>query len=336
MREPAKCVSCSTKDCIRGNGDTPGCELHLFQPRKSSNMDCTFCLDCIHACPHDNVGILAAPLGKALWHDPPRSGVGRFSRRPDLAALVLVLVFGSFANAAGMVGPVVEWEQLLQRRLGLASPLALVSGFYFAALVLLPLGLAIAAAGISRAWASLDEGLLRTATRFSFALVPLGFAMWLAHYSFHFFSSYDTAIPATQRFAADLGISLLGPPQWSCSCCRPAADWLPRLEILILDFGLLLSLYTAFRIAQNLPAGSCATGKRSLPVLVELCATGKRSLPVATLNGDAALADVACQCHTSQTLKAAIPWVLLIALLFAAGVWIVLQPMQMRGMMASG
>ncbi len=47
--------------------DIPGCELHLYQPRKSSNMDCTFCLDCIHACPHDNVGILAEPPGKALW-----------------------------------------------------------------------------------------------------------------------------------------------------------------------------------------------------------------------------------------------------------------------------
>ena len=117
----------------------PGCELHLYQPRKAGNMDCTFCLDCIHACPHDNIGILAAPPGKELWHDPLRSGIGRFGRRPDLAALVLILVFGAFANAAGMVGPVVEWEQLLQLRLGLASPLAIVSGFYLVAIVVLPL-----------------------------------------------------------------------------------------------------------------------------------------------------------------------------------------------------
>ena len=31
-----------------------------FQPRKVGNMDCTFSLDCIHACPHENVGILRA------------------------------------------------------------------------------------------------------------------------------------------------------------------------------------------------------------------------------------------------------------------------------------
>ena len=59
VRNPVVCASCRTKDCIRGRNDISGCELHLYQPRKSSNMDCTFCLDCIHACPHDNVGILA-------------------------------------------------------------------------------------------------------------------------------------------------------------------------------------------------------------------------------------------------------------------------------------
>ncbi len=172
----------------------------------------------------------------------------------------------------------------------------MVSGFYLLAIVLSPLVLISAMAAVSRVWGSLDERLLRTATRFSFALVPLGFSMWLAHYSFHFISSYDTVIPATQRFAADLGITALGPPAWSCACCRPAADWLPKFEILCLDFGFLLSLYTAFRISQTAVAqrGSIKLGR---------------------------------------TLKAAAPWTILIAALFATGVWIVLQPMQMRGML---
>ena len=29
--------------------------------------------------------------------------------------------------------------------------------------------------------------------------------MWLAHYSFHFLTSYATVVPTTQRFFADLG-----------------------------------------------------------------------------------------------------------------------------------
>ena len=46
---------------------------------------------------------------------------------------------------------------------------------------------------------------LEVATRFSYALVPLGFSMWLAHYSFHFLTSFGAVIPRVQRFAGDLG-----------------------------------------------------------------------------------------------------------------------------------
>src|SRR4029077_2596120 len=128
IRDPEVCAACDTKDCIRGGNGVPGCELNLFQPRKASNMDCTFCLDCIHACPHDNIGILAETPGGELWRDRLRSGLGRFGTRPDLAALIVVLVFGAFANAAGMVAPVLEWQGQLASQL--RSPLLVTSLCY--------------------------------------------------------------------------------------------------------------------------------------------------------------------------------------------------------------
>ena len=60
IRSASVCNTCSTHDCIKGNEQYRGCELDLFQPRKNGNMDCTFCLDCVRACPHDNVGLLRA------------------------------------------------------------------------------------------------------------------------------------------------------------------------------------------------------------------------------------------------------------------------------------
>ena len=122
VRDPDVCATCRTKDCIRGRDGIPGCELHLFQPRKAGNMDCTFCLDCVHACPHDNVGMLAAPGQRSVARPRP---LRRRPLRPppDLAALILVLVFGAFANAAGMVGPVVDWQSRLPFLLGQRSPL---------------------------------------------------------------------------------------------------------------------------------------------------------------------------------------------------------------------
>ncbi len=289
VRDPHVCESCHTKDCIRGRHGIPGCELKLALPRKAGNMDCTGCLDCIHACPHDNIGISAGIPGNSLWRDPLRSGVGKFSKRPDLAALVVVLTFGAFANAAGMTEPVLAWESQLGDYFGHPVPLLITSLFYFAALVVLPI-LAIGAVSItSRLGSHARISRLELATLYSFALIPIGFSMWLAHYSFHFLTSYETIIPVTQRFVAEFGWAGLGTPRWEAACCRPVGSWLPRLEVIYLDFGLLLSLYTGYRIAR---LQSPALG---------------------------------------QALHGFVPWAVLIGLLFAVGIWLVFQPMQMRG-----
>ena len=299
VRDPEVCTNCNTKDCIHGRpaldfSPTPavkGCEFHLDVPRKTSNLDCTLCLDCIHACPHDNIGILADPPAAELWRDRLlHSGMGRVGKRADLAALVLVLVFGAFANAGGMVGPVADWQDRLRVHWGQATPFWAISVYYLFALLVLPLLAVATAAGLSRWWANLSATWLEAATRPVFALVPLGFAMWLCHYSFHLLTSCDAAIPAAQRFAASFGGNL-GTPDWTCSCCQPEMDWLPRLEILFLDVGLLLSLYTGYRITM---AGTP---------------------------------------DMRQGLKAFAPWAVVMLLLFAMGIWIVLQPMQMRGTM---
>ena len=82
-RKPEACASCTTHDCLRGNAAQRGCELDLFLPRKAGNLDCTFCLDCVKACPHDAIGILPVLPGRELVRDLPRSSaIGRFAARP--------------------------------------------------------------------------------------------------------------------------------------------------------------------------------------------------------------------------------------------------------------
>jgi polyferredoxin len=95
VRETSVCSGCKTHDCLRGNERQHGCEMDLYLPRKSGNLDCTFCLDCVRACPHDNIGIIAVAPGMDVVRDPQRSSVGRFSRRLDIAALALVFVFAA-------------------------------------------------------------------------------------------------------------------------------------------------------------------------------------------------------------------------------------------------
>ena len=72
-----------------------------------------------------------------------------------------------------------------------------------------------------------------------------------------------------------------------------APGWWPPAEILLLDAGLLLTLYLGWRIALRRASG------------------------------------------TGRALGLLTPWAALAVLLYAAGLWILFQPMQMRGMLMS-
>jgi len=285
VRSEALCSSCHTHDCIRGNAAQRGCELHLFQPRKHGNFDCTFCLDCVHACPHDNVGILTNPPGSALFRndgvDRHSSGIGKLSARPDAAALAWVLIFGALSNAAAMVDPVMQWMHSLQVVFGLRSMLPVTTVVLILGIVAVPLLLA-RICGAAAAWLGRvdDSSRRRLARSFAFALVPLGFSMWVAHFSFHLIAGWRSLAPVVDRIlgrSAPLMIDVL-----------PA--WLPALQILLLDAGLVLSVYAAWRTAH-----------RHVPEM-------------------------------SRALRLMTPWAILAMTLYAASVWVLFQPMQMRGM----
>lgn len=164
VRSASVCKACQTYDCIRGNQHARGCELFLFQPRKAGNLDCTFCLDCVKACPHNNVAVLPVAPAGTLVRDTYRSSIGRLSKRTDFAALALVIVFGAFANAVAMTAPLMMWQHRALAVLGA---------------VLIPT-LAILICGI------VNARVAHAMQRFVYTLVPIGVAMWAAHLLFHF------------------------------------------------------------------------------------------------------------------------------------------------------
>jgi cytochrome c oxidase assembly factor CtaG len=303
VRQPDVCASCRTFDCIRGNTDQRGCELKLFQPKKKSSFDCTFCMDCVNACPNDNVGVIAVAPGKNLWDGEQRSSIGRFAKRTDIAVLIVILVFGAYANAAGMTAPVANLFEFSMMSLGLPRPVV-VALFLLAGLVLVPATLIGLAGFLSRMiqrsskrsplrvagdQPKINSGFISFISDFAPAFVPLGFAMWLAHLVFHLFTGSHTPIPIFQRLAASLPVPFLGPPNWSiASWAFPQLlDW----EIVFLDFGLLLSMYATWKIAKRY--------------------------------------------SYDRPLRIAIPWIVVEALVFLAGIWIIFQPMDMRGTMAA-
>ncbi len=278
VADPSVCQSCRTFDCIKGNSDHRGCELDLFQPRKSGNMDCTFCLDCVSACPHENVALQPAVPGVDIRRDVARSSVGRYENRPDLAALILVLTFGAFANAAAMTAPI----QAFAAASGLGH-IAFTTLFLAATLLAAPALLSLTAAMISTTSSDLPlsgtefrQAVRNRVCRYAVALAPVGFGMWLAHFSFHFVTGFLSFVPVFQR--------LLG----FASPVSPVISWdgLLGLEILFLDAGFLLTLFIVYRLDHRW--------------------------------------------------RVFLPWAVIASLLFIAGIWIIFQPMQMRGMLLPG
>ena len=306
-RDVEKCAGCQTKDCIVGRraeagAGTPesagalpivqrGCELGLYQPRKRGNVDCTFCLDCVYACPHDNVGLTSRLPGEAAIADGTRSGIGALERRWDMTALFVVFTFGAILNAFAMISPVYALEQWIAERSGLRVEWPILLLLFVLSLVLLPIIL-LGACGMVGLRADQHSKSLGAHVRyFARSLVPLGFGIWLAHYGFHFFTGFLTVIPVTQNAVEELaGRPWLGAAQWQLG-------GLPESMVYPIELGfLLLGLVTAVWISWELAA-------RVAPKRVTACFA---------------------------------PWCLLHLTLCAVAVWIMNQPMDMRGTFLGG
>jgi cytochrome c oxidase assembly factor CtaG/polyferredoxin len=185
VRDRTVCTGCATKDCLRGVAPRKGCEMGLLQPAKDSNFDCTFCLDCVTACPSQNVQIAPVPARQ--------SDVFRTSR--SVTMLISVVVFAAFLSAAAMTG---------------AGPLLLLGGSIAALLV-----------GV--------DARIRT-------LVPLGLSMWVAHFGYHLLTAGPMLPVPLGRFLHS-GLSF-------SHVMGAVPDWWSTLRVLLLDVGLLRTLYS--------------------------------------------------------------------------------------------
>jgi hypothetical protein len=118
-----------------------------------------------------------------------------------------------------------------------------------------------------------------------YALVPIGFGVWIAHYSFHFLTGLWPFVPVAQKALVDLGVPILGRPRWSLGGLPAGSVHVIELGFLVL--GLIGSWIAAWRIAE-------------------------RDAP-------------------ARAARAFAPWAALATILFVTAVWLLAQPMEMRG-----
>lgn len=304
VRSQQVCSSCATHDCVRGNDTQRGCELKLYLPSKAGNLDCTLCMDCVKACPQNNVSIMLQSPLRELGRDPVRSSLGKISARVDLAALVLVVVFSSLANAAAMTSPVASLlNQFHQRHPWTGAPL-----LSLAAVCVFSMGLLLLYTGAARLMQVLaaQQSLRTVFCRLSLALLPLGLSIWLGHLAFHLATSW-TAIPAVLELA--------------CGQVLPAHAAVQSAAAMMMPMRMTAassSMYSPLLGVNGMDLFDVQVWMVNLGLFISWYGGRKQIVQMASTSGRA----------WSMTAV----WALGSTALYAAAVWIFAQPMYMRGM----
>ena len=263
IKNPAVCASCVGKECVNGSynpvqtirldtipggttkevvhgpAGTPGCGTLLFPPQIKSNLDCVYCLDCVRACPHDNIGLMARLPGRELLQP------GAWPRRWDVSLLVILLAFLGLANAFGMVPPVYTLQYDLAQLLGTQSELLVLTILFVEGAVLIPVTLTVLAAWLSRFFGGGQQPLRDVVAAFAPAFVPVGLGIWIAHYTFHFLIGAGTIIPVFQEF---LGL----PGEWQRFGVPADSGLITAVQAGAILIGVLWSLYIAQGAALRL------------------------------------------------------------------------------------
>ncbi|MFP3855208.1 MAG: 4Fe-4S binding protein, partial [Anaerolineales bacterium] len=235
-RDRQVCHECEGKECVNGSTEVAGCGTELFVPQITSNLNCTFCLDCARACPYDNVALSS----RKPWQEMLQPLRARW----DLAFLIIALSFMGFFNAFGMVPPVYELQQWLSDTLGFQGQEAALLLILLVGMIGLPAVVLFGGGYISRTLTPADKRKRSRdyAARFAPAFVPMGIGIWLAHYGFHFVIGALTIIPVLQNFLLDHGLAWLGQqPRWDVGYLIPT-EWIFPLQVAAVALGFGLSL----------------------------------------------------------------------------------------------
>lgn len=262
------CRDCVGHDCINGHWDAndkliqQGCQLELYVPTMKSNLDCTLCLDCAKACPHDNVALVTRPPGDELFRQS-------WPNRLDLALLAVIAACVGLVNAFAMTPPVYALEQWLAITLNTDNELFVLGPIFLVGAVLAPLALVYGAAWFNQRTvaANRSRSVVRLIMRHAYAFVPLGFGIWGSHYLFHFLVGPLTIIPALQTFFADVvGVALLGEPNLRLGASWVLPLWsIQAIQMLSMAGGIGGALLVAWNAAKRAHKASGARLAEFLP-----------------------------------------------------------------------
>ena len=269
-KSASTCKGCSGKECVTGSDTAYGCPTFLFPGKLDTNTYCIQCMECVQACPHDNLAVNMRPWGADL--------VIEGKPRTDEAYLALLMLAITGFHGLTMT-PV--WQQLIDGIRGVGN-VGRTVGFSvgMALLMLGPIAVYALLAGISK-WLATGHT-TRPMTyhdyfvRYAYALLPIALFYHIAHNMEHLLMEGPKVV-AMVSDPMGWGWNLLGTANWTIPPMISLSKlWLVQAFLVLV--GHVYSLWVAQRTSLRLFGSGRAAFRSQLPMLVGMIAFSVFSL----------------------------------------------------------
>lgn len=252
-REPGMCTDCRDRSCAVGSTEAWGCPWLVNPSKLDRNNYCGLCMECVKACPNDNLTVRARPFSAEVM-----------IHRLDEAFMALIMVVLVIAYAVTLLGPwgtIKLWANVTE--VGNWGGFAVHSAvIWFVALVGLP-GLWYGLAWLGRRLSGSRAVSVRELfIRYSYLLVPLGLLAWMAF-----------SLPLVMVNWSHITSSLSDPLGWGWNLFGTAhqhwvpllPEWIPYLQVPLLMVGLAIALIRGGAIARRLFPSHTAAIRSLIP-----------------------------------------------------------------------
>ena len=238
--DTGRCTRCKDHSCIIGSKRAWGCPWLINPSKLDRNNSCGLCMECIKACPNENLTISARP---------PFSDVA--ISKLDEAFLALIMVALVIAYTVTLLGP---WGT--PRSWSNVTEVGNWSGFMIHTVVVWVTALGLLPAlwyGLARLARRLGD--VRSVSvrdlfvRYSYMLVPLGLFAWVA-FSLPLIMLNWTHITSSLSDPLGWGWNLFGTAHQHWTPLFP--EWIPYLQVPLLLSGLAIALVRGGAVARGL------------------------------------------------------------------------------------
>ena len=269
-KDAAVCKACHGKECVTGSDSAYGCPTFLYPGKLESNTYCIQCMECIQACPHDNLAVNLRPWAADLVATgKPRSD------EAYLALLMLAITGFHGLTMTPMWKRLIDWIRL---SLGVGRVPAFTMGMTL--LMLAPIAVYAILVAVSR-WMSRSPAATPLSyhdyfVRYAYALLPIALFYHLAHNAEHLLIE-GPKVAAMISDPLGRGWNLLGTAHWSIPPMISLDKlWLVQAGLVLV--GHVYSLWVAQRTSLRLFGSARAAWRSQLPMLAGMIAFSVFSL----------------------------------------------------------